>query len=1276
MKPKSALRSFLALAGSTLLAISYTHAATLYWDGTTPAGAPGGGDGTWNTSTTNWDTSLTGGDVAWDNSSPYNLAVFGGTVGTVSLGTDISVGGLRFDTTGYVINTGANTLSFAATNNFIGFNRVAAATINGSVGGSGNVSIGLVNPMVGTTLTPFTLTLNGTSAGGWSGTTTIGALSTLALADSNQALLNTTGGITLNGGGITLTNIAAEASLDRVKDDAAITSNGGTITYTNDNTASTAYTETLGSTALTSGRLNLVLTNNVNATDASQTLTLSGLTHTGATNSSTVAFAANGSLNTTNNRIAIGGASDGFVGPWATVGTSATAQTDYAFITDDSGTKYVTAANITASAEDTVGVGEWVSGANVTLSGATTLTATRTVNSLRYTGGAGSLALGGSSFNLETYGILNGGSGTLTVSNAGSGALTTPTGGGFLYLTAGSSDITISSKISNNGGTVSPVINANGRTVILSGANDFTGSVILNSGTLDANTDARLGSGAAPLIVNGSATFNPGNNVTYARGLQLNNGAILTNGTSNNPTFSGNVTGTGGLHITSPFGTQITLSGTGNTFEGPLLISGSGTTGQAYRFSVASLADSATANGRILFSSSAITHGNGSVFEYTGSTALTLNNRVIEISNTGLTPTNGHQLRRNGSGALTINTALLVNAPYAQTLALVGGGTTGVNTFGGKISDNPNATVGSTRLAAGFSAGASTITLGSVQGLVPTAAISGTGIAGGTTITAINPATNQVTLSAVTTGSGSINSIITADGVTNPISLRKGDAGTWVLTGSNNYTGDTTIQAGTLQANNSSALGSSSVSVAAGAKLFVNANNVTLANNITLNGTTTNGAIYSGDLGTGNVTNLTGQITLNATSNVSNWWNARTLQLSGKITGAGGLNFDRQGSGVGGRYYITAATNDYAGATSVTGSATPQFGYTGQAMLYLGATNALPTTTALTLNYADLYLNGQSQTLPSISGSGSFSVQNGSTTAATLILGSGDTTSGFSGTIKDNGLSVTYTAGDTATTPTLTTGTVALTKIGNGTLTLSNTNTYTGATHRQRGHAHPRQRVCFGHQHRHRQRWLARPRGPDHQQHRQCRCRRVPLLAAGASERPRLTAPSLPAGPAAVSSPWHRPPWLPTSSIALQLAATGTRGVNYDALTVSGPLALDGTITVSLNGLTPAGGQSFDLIDSTGAIDVTNFNVATDLILPPWAVACPGTPRPSPAPASSASPAARPTRSGRRSPTSVLTAMATASRTGWPSCSEPPETRTSTRPVCCRSPRSKTTGIC
>ena len=71
-----------------------------------------------------------------------------------------------------------------------------------------------------------------------------------------------------------------------------------------------------------------------------------------------------------------------------------------------------------------------------------------------------------------------------------------------------------------------------------------------------------------------------------------------------------------------------------------------------------------------------------------------------------------------------------------------------------------------------------------------------------------------------------------------------------------------------------------------------------------------------------------------------------------------------------------------------------------------------------------------------------------------------------------------------------------------------------------------------------------------------------------------------------------------TSNLALQLGGTGTRGTAYDAITVNSALALDGTITVTLNGLVPAATQTFDLIDSTGAINVAGFNVNTDLILP------------------------------------------------------------------------------
>ena len=50
MKPKATLRHFLALAGSSLLAISYAHAATtLNWEGDTSAA--------WGTAA-NWPTLL------------------------------------------------------------------------------------------------------------------------------------------------------------------------------------------------------------------------------------------------------------------------------------------------------------------------------------------------------------------------------------------------------------------------------------------------------------------------------------------------------------------------------------------------------------------------------------------------------------------------------------------------------------------------------------------------------------------------------------------------------------------------------------------------------------------------------------------------------------------------------------------------------------------------------------------------------------------------------------------------------------------------------------------------------------------------------------------------------------------------------------------------------------------------------------------------------------------------------------------------------------------
>ena len=476
MKPKSALRCFLALAGSSLLAVSYSDAATLYWDGATPAGAPGGGAGTWDTSLTNWDnTPSADSSTAWVNAD-LDTAVFGGTASTsgspVSLGTGISVGGLRFDTTAYYISTGANTLFFGAGNDTITLNNaIAAATITGTVGGSGNLALTTPNPY-----TSSTLTFNGISTGGWSGATTVNSGMNLATTSTSSLInqvLNGTTGITLNDGTISFTR-ASNAQLNAINDSAAIAVNGsGTFSVTSSGGGASA-TENMGGVTVNSGLLNLVQwVNNQN------TVQLSSFSRSGtaslaiSANSSafaTAAFTVNGASATAANEI---------IGPWATVGTAANAQTDYAIY--DSSSRFV-ARNIAASAEST-----WSTAAtpavtdNYTLSspglaGGTNLTATRIMNSLRRTGGATTAitSTSGNTITITGSTFQNGDAVVFTGNN--SGGLTRDN----LYLNNGSATMAVNAPITDNGGAVTVVKNGSAGALTLSGNNTFSGGLVVN----------------------------------------------------------------------------------------------------------------------------------------------------------------------------------------------------------------------------------------------------------------------------------------------------------------------------------------------------------------------------------------------------------------------------------------------------------------------------------------------------------------------------------------------------------------------------------------------------------------------------------------------------------------------------------------------------------------------------------------------------------------------------------------------------------------------------
>lgn len=139
------------------------------------------------------------------------------------------------------------------------------------------------------------------------------------------------------------------------------------------------------------------------------------------------------------------------------------------------------------------------------------------------------------------------------------------------------------------------------------------------------------------------------------------------------------------------------------------------------------------------------------------------------------------------------------------------------------------------------------------------------------------------------------------------------------------------------------------------------------------------------------------------------------------------------GDPVGGRFLISGANNDYTGNTVVNGRPTGSlYGYAPQAQLILGADNALGNSGSLTLNTAELLLNGFSQTLSDIRNNGlSSRIRNGSNVSAGSLIIDLNSASVFSGVIggsesNDNSLSVT--------------------KNGSGAMTFSGANTYTGDT--------------------------------------------------------------------------------------------------------------------------------------------------------------------------------------------------------------------------------------
>ena len=347
------------------------------------------------------------------------------------------------------------------------------------------------------------------------------------------------------------------------------------------------------------------------------------------------------------------------------------------------------------------------------------------------------------------------------------------------------------------------------------------------------------------------------------------------------------------------------------------------------------------------------------------------------------------------------NSLLLTNGGTIQTLS-----TTAVETINAPIVIQGNG--GSYNLINNSGAGSGSLTLGG-------------GITGGAS------GNTTITLSGANTNSNTISGII-GDGSATSLAIIKNGAGNWRLSGTNTYTGGTTINGGTLTLGNfaQSALGRGAVTINSGAKLAVDANGA-ISNAINLNGGTIAGSNSF-------ATNFSGSVSLAGSSTVDSSTTGN-MAFTGNFSGTGSLTKvgANQGTNV-----TLSGTNTYTGTTTVS-----------QGILQFK--NSIYGNDTTQWTPANIRVSSGATFAMNVGGSSDFTVAQASTMLANLSTG-----------ISTNGLVAGSTFGlDTSNAPGPITfsgtianstgvggGAVGITKLGSptSTLALTGANTYTGKT--------------------------------------------------------------------------------------------------------------------------------------------------------------------------------------------------------------------------------------
>ncbi|WP_164738362.1 autotransporter-associated beta strand repeat-containing protein [Aquabacter cavernae] len=975
----------------------------LYWNGSTLSPNPDrtvtGGSGTWsNTAATNWLTSQFNQSVPWTPA----YAVFTAAPGEVTVSGAVATTGMQFMVDGYALAGGTVTLSAASgqTQVNVGDGTPTGASYVATIGSVLAGSTGLDKQGLGT------LVLTGVNT--YTGGTTV-TQGTLQIGDGTDS--GVLPGNVLNDSVLAFNPAGSDTYAGVISGSGAFTKLGsGTLTLSGINSFS-------GATSVAGGRL--VLENG------------SSLSNTAATS-----VAAGATLELGNASETIGGLS----------GAGAVQLNSYCLTVAGAGSSSYSGTMSGTGCLTKTGAGTQI------LSGTNDYTGGTTVSEGAISvGAAGAIGTGG--LTLEGTGAFIA-TASFTLTNAVTLDQVAGSGGGTFQAEGAGTTLTVSSAISGAGS----LTKTGAGTLLVNGTNSGTGATLVNVGTMIAEGGQAIGDLSAVSVASGARLIIRPSGVTEAVGsiagagaLELVGATLDAGGDNSTTTYSGIISGSGGLKKS---GTGVlTLTGT-NTYEGETQVSA----GEVVIGGGASLSDTArlsvTAGAKL-----SLTNANETVGSLGGGGEVALGGHCLITGGDGtsssfsgaitgsgcLTKTGAGTMALTGTNSYTGTTtisegAIQVSAQSALgsgPLALQGGGTLAVAasfTFGQTVSLTPaGGAGGGTFLVSDTGGVADTLTLTNVVSGTGALTKTGTGIlsmtgantyAGATTVSGgelrIANGASLSDTARLTVGGGAKVSLTNAnetvgslggggevalgghclitggDGTSSSFSgaitgsgcLTKTGTGTMTLTGTNSYNGTTTVSEGAIRVSAAAALGSGPLALEGPGTLRASS-------------TFTYGAAISltpvGGVGGG-------------TFEVDA---AETLTLTGVIAGLG--NLAKTGTGtlvIGG-----STTNTYQGATAVNAGTLIAEG--GNA---IGDTSAVSVATGATLIISP---TGTTETVGSLSGGGTVTLD-----GATLAVGGSNTDSTFAGSIGGSG---------------------SLTKIGTGTLTISGTTGTTGSTEVQAG---------------------------------------------------------------------------------------------------------------------------------------------------------------------------------------------------------------------------------